>query len=53
MSARNAMLASHQRLAARLDAILVEGAGSPAGINLRHNDTERLCELLLSAEVPA
>ncbi len=37
-SARDAVLESYQRLAGRFDAVLVEGAGSPAEINLREND---------------
>ncbi len=36
--ARAAVLRSHRRLAQRFDFIVVEGAGSPAEINLRHND---------------
>jgi len=36
--ARKAVLASHARLAARYDAIIAEGAGSPAEINLREGD---------------
>jgi adenosylcobyric acid synthase len=36
--ARQAVLDSYQRLAARYDVILVEGAGSPAEINLRDGD---------------
>ena len=36
--ARQAVLASHQRLAARYDVIVTEGAGSPAEINLRDGD---------------
>ncbi len=36
--ARKAVLESYQRLGERFDAIFVEGAGSPAEINLRKND---------------
>lgn len=36
--ARAAALAAHARLAERFDVVLVEGAGSPAEINLRAND---------------
>jgi adenosylcobyric acid synthase len=36
--AREATLAAHARLAAAYDVVLVEGAGSPAEINLREND---------------
>lgn len=36
--AREAVLTSYQRLASNYDAIIVEGAGSPAEINLRAND---------------
>ncbi len=36
--ARRAVMDSYARLAAKYDAIVVEGAGSPAEINLRDND---------------
>ncbi|RFA26843.1 cobyric acid synthase CobQ [Alkalilimnicola ehrlichii] len=36
--ARAAVLAAHDRLARAYDAVIVEGAGSPAEINLREND---------------
>ncbi len=36
--ARHAVMESYARLAAQYDAIMVEGAGSPAEINLRDND---------------
>ncbi len=35
---RDAVLESYRRLAARYEAVLVEGAGSPAEINLREHD---------------
>jgi adenosylcobyric acid synthase len=37
-TARAAVLASHQRLSEQYQVIVVEGAGSPAEINLREND---------------
>ncbi len=37
-SARRAVMESHARLAKKYDFIIVEGAGSPAEINLRQND---------------
>jgi adenosylcobyric acid synthase len=36
--ARAAVMQSHERLVARYDAVIAEGAGSPAEINLRDND---------------
>lgn len=36
--AKQAVLESFQRLKSQYDVVLVEGAGSPAEVNLRHND---------------
>jgi adenosylcobyric acid synthase len=41
--ASEAVLSSYARLCAQYDAILVEGAGSPAAINLRENDIANMC----------
>ncbi|MCP5421095.1 MAG: cobyric acid synthase [Gammaproteobacteria bacterium] len=56
--ARHAVLASHQRLAARHRVILVEGAGSPAEINLRDRDIANMgfaeavdCPVILIADI--
>lgn len=56
--ARAAVLESYQRLAAHYDAVIVEGAGSPAEINLRENDianmgfAERVdCPVVLVADI--
>ncbi|HSH29020.1 MAG TPA: cobyric acid synthase [Thiohalobacter sp.] len=56
--ARDAVLASHRRLAERFEAIVVEGAGSPAEINLRHNDIANMgfaeavdCPVILVADI--
>jgi len=56
--AREAVLASHARLAARHAAIVVEGAGSPAEINLRANDIANMgyaeavdCPVILVADI--
>ncbi|MEW6678738.1 MAG: cobyric acid synthase [Pseudomonadota bacterium] len=56
--ARAAVLESYQRLAARYDAVIVEGAGSPAEINLRHNDIANMgfaeavdCPVILVADI--
>lgn len=56
--ARAAVLESFHRLAARYDAVIVEGAGSPAEINLRENDianmgfAERVdCPVILVADI--
>ncbi|KGM56585.1 cobyric acid synthase [Lysobacter arseniciresistens ZS79] len=53
-----AVLASHARLAARHDAVIVEGAGSPAEINLREHDIANMgyaeavdCPVLLVADI--
>ncbi|MEX2481957.1 MAG: cobyric acid synthase [Gammaproteobacteria bacterium] len=56
--ARAAVLASFHRLAAQYDAVIVEGAGSPAEINLRHNDIANMgfaeavdCPVILVADI--
>jgi len=56
--AREAVLAAHARLAAEYDVVLVEGAGSPAEINLRANDIANMgfaeavdCPVLLVADI--
>ncbi|MDI9239966.1 cobyric acid synthase [Lysobacter sp. LF1] len=56
--ARDAVLASHARLAARYDVLVVEGAGSPAEINLRANDIANMgyaeavdCPVILVADI--
>ena len=57
-SAMRAVLASYHRLAAKHDLILVEGAGSPAEINLHENDIANMgfatavqCGVLLVADI--
>jgi adenosylcobyric acid synthase len=56
--AREAVLSSYARLRAQYDAILVEGAGSPAEINLRENDIANMgfaeavdCPVILIADI--
>jgi len=56
--AQEAVLDSYQRLAARFDAVIVEGAGSPAEINLRDRDIANMgfaeavdCPVLLVADI--
>jgi adenosylcobyric acid synthase len=56
--ARTAVLESHARLAARYRAIVVEGAGSPAEINLRAGDIANMgfaeavdCPVILIADI--
>jgi adenosylcobyric acid synthase len=56
--AMQAVLASHQRLAGQYPVIMVEGAGSPAEINLRANDIANMgfaeavdCPVLLIADI--
>ncbi len=56
--ARRAVLESHARLAAMYQAVIVEGAGSPAEINLRANDIANMgyaeavdCPVLLIADI--
>ncbi|TWI02853.1 adenosylcobyric acid synthase (glutamine-hydrolysing) [Luteimonas cucumeris] len=54
----DAVLASHARLAAQYDAVIVEGAGSPAEINLRDRDIANMgyaeavdCPVILIADI--
>jgi adenosylcobyric acid synthase len=56
--ARAAVLASHARLCARYQALVVEGAGSPAEINLREGDIANMgyaeavdCPVILVADI--
>ena len=56
--AREAVLAAHGRLAAQYAAVLVEGAGSPAEINLRAGDIANMgfaeavdCPVILVADI--
>jgi len=56
--AMGAVLESHARLAAQYDRIIVEGAGSPAEINLRANDIANMgfaeavdCPVILIADI--
>ncbi|MDG2525819.1 cobyric acid synthase [Stenotrophomonas sp. HITSZ_GD] len=56
--AREAVLASHARLVARHAVVVVEGAGSPAEINLRANDIANMgyaeavdCPVILVADI--
>ncbi len=56
--AMTAVLESHQRLAENYDWIIVEGAGSPAEINLRENDIANMgfaeavdCPVILVADI--
>lgn len=56
--AREAVLASHERLAARYEVIVTEGAGSPAEINLREGDIANMgfaeavdCPVILIADI--
>ena len=56
--ARGAVLASYRRLEARFEALVIEGAGSPAEINLRHNDIANMgfaeavdCPVILIADI--
>ncbi len=56
--ARDAVLASHARLCAQYEAVVVEGAGSPAEINLRENDIANMgyaeavdCPVILVADI--
>lgn len=54
----NAVLASHQRLAQEYQAVIVEGAGSPAEINLRDRDIANMgfaeaadCPVIIVADI--
>jgi len=56
--AMQAVLQSYERLRAKHDVILVEGAGSPAEINLRENDIANMgfaekvdCDVILIADI--
>lgn len=56
--AMQAVLASHQRLVAEYEAVIVEGAGSPAEINLREGDIANMgfaeavdCPVILIADI--
>lgn len=56
--ARAAVFDSYQRLAGDYEAVIVEGAGSPAEINLRHNDIANMgfaetvdCPVVLIADI--
>jgi adenosylcobyric acid synthase len=56
--AMDAVLASHHRLVDRYDAVIVEGAGSPAEINLRDRDIANMgyaeavdCPVILIADI--
>jgi adenosylcobyric acid synthase len=56
--AREAVLSSYARLRAQYDVVLVEGAGSPAEINLRENDIANMgfaeavdCPVILIADI--
>ncbi|MBU0499881.1 MAG: cobyric acid synthase [Gammaproteobacteria bacterium] len=55
---REAVLAAYRRLAGRFEAVVVEGAGSPAEINLRANDIANMgfaegvdCPVILIADI--
>lgn len=57
-TAMQAVLESHQRLSEQFDVILVEGAGSPAEINLRQGDIANMgfaeaidCPVILVADI--
>lgn len=56
--AMHAVLESHQRLASEFDLLMVEGAGSPAEINLRENDIANMgyaeavdCPVIIIADI--
>jgi len=55
---RDAVMISHQRLSEQYEAVVVEGAGSPAEINLRHNDIANMgfaeaadCPVIIVADI--
>ena len=57
-TAMDAVLASHSRLTTQYDAVIVEGAGSPAEINLRDRDIANMgfaekvdCPVILIADI--
>ncbi|KPV39057.1 cobyric acid synthase [Thiohalorhabdus denitrificans] len=57
-TAREAVLAAHARLARAYDVVVVEGAGSPAEVNLREHDIANMgfaeavdCPVLLVADI--
>jgi adenosylcobyric acid synthase len=57
-TAKEAVLASHKRLSEAFDLVIVEGAGSPAEINLRENDIANMgfaeavdCPVILIADI--
>ncbi len=56
--AMDAVMASHQRLSEQYDWVIVEGAGSPAEINLRENDIANMgfaeaadCPVIIVADI--
>ncbi|MEJ2692400.1 MAG: cobyric acid synthase [Candidatus Thiodiazotropha sp.] len=56
--AKEAVLEAYRRLAERYEALVIEGAGSPAEINLRHNDIANMgfaeavdCPVILIADI--
>lgn len=57
-TAKQAVLSSHQRLVENYQAVMVEGAGSPAEINLRENDVANMgfaeavdCPVIIVADI--
>lgn len=57
-TAMDAVMASYQRLSEKFDVIVVEGAGSPAEINIRENDIANMgfasqvgCPVILIADI--
>lgn len=55
---REAVMSSHRRLREQYQAVIVEGAGSPAEINLRHNDIANMgfaeaadCPVIIVADI--